>query len=131
MYRKTWLMTMTLLAATFVAGCGSDAQTTKSAERTQDTLSSPINEAFLCGKCGQIKGSDQCCKPGQTLCAKCELAKGSPGCCLLPKGTTEDVQLCTKCGFLKGSQECCKIDGKQKCSSCGLIKGSPGCCKIQ
>ncbi len=39
----------------------------------------------LCLKCGEIKGSDVCCKEGAAKCDKCQLAKGSPGCCKLPK----------------------------------------------
>jgi len=39
----------------------------------------------LCAKCGQIKGSAACCKPGATTCATCGLAKGSPGCCKIKK----------------------------------------------
>jgi hypothetical protein len=39
----------------------------------------------LCARCGQIKGSAACCKPGAEKCPKCGLDKGSPGCCRLPK----------------------------------------------
>jgi hypothetical protein len=39
----------------------------------------------LCTNCGQIAGSDLCCKPGAIKCDKCGLTKGSPGCCKLPK----------------------------------------------
>jgi hypothetical protein len=36
----------------------------------------------LCTKCGEVKGSDECCKvEGKDLCGKCGLIKGSPGCC--------------------------------------------------
>jgi hypothetical protein len=42
-------------------------------------------DAALCGKCGQIKGTDACCKVDAPKCSKCGLAKGSPGCCKLPK----------------------------------------------
>ncbi len=83
----------------------------------------------LCKKCGQIKGSDVCCKKDQKKCTKCKLVKGSPGCCKIPKDTKGDVVLCQKCGEIKGSDECCKADAK-KCKKCGLVKGSPGCCKI-
>ena len=39
----------------------------------------------LCAKCGDFKGSDECCVlEGRTLCPKCGLLKGSPGCCKLP-----------------------------------------------
>ncbi|MBW8014736.1 MAG: hypothetical protein FVQ82_00995 [Planctomycetes bacterium] len=82
----------------------------------------------LCIKCGQIKGTDSCCKPDQAKCTGCGLAKGSPGCCNIPKDATA-AALCTKCGQLKGSDSCCK-PGAVKCDKCGLAKGSPGCCKL-
>ncbi len=78
---------------------------------------------FLCGSCGQIKGTDACCAEGGATCAKCELTKGSPGCCEIEKGT--NVQLCTKCGQIKGADACCAADA-EKCVKCGLAKGSPG-----
>jgi len=83
----------------------------------------------LCHKCGQIKGSDKCCKEDAEKCPKCGLHKGSPGCCRL-KGAKEDVTLCAYCGEIKGSKKCCK-EGVPECENCGLHKGSPGCCRIK
>ncbi len=84
----------------------------------------------ICVKCGEIKGSDECCKlEGKAKCAMCGLIKGSPGCCKIPKGQMI-VRICPKCGEIKGSDECCKLEGRTICPMCGLIKGSPGCCKI-
>ena len=88
---------------------------------------------LLCCKCGQIKGSDLCCKKGATKCTKCGLHKGSPGCCRIKSiidKTGKDVCLCTYCGEVKGSAKCCK-GGVALCSKCGLHKGSPGCCRIK
>ncbi len=34
----------------------------------------------LCGKCGEEKGGDACCKEGAEKCSACGLHKGSPGC---------------------------------------------------
>ena len=82
----------------------------------------------LCTACGQIKGGDLCCKPGQDKCADCGLVKGSPGCCAIPEGA-EKAAICTKCGQIAGTELCCK-PGQTKCSMCGLVEGSPGCCKI-
>jgi hypothetical protein len=82
----------------------------------------------LCTDCGQIKGSEMCCKPDQTMCEGCGLVKGSPGCCKIPKDA-ETAAICTDCGQIKGSESCCKPD-QVKCESCGLVKGSPGCCKL-
>jgi hypothetical protein len=84
--------------------------------------------AAVCLKCGQVKGTDVCCKQGQLKCAKCGLAKGSPGCCKIPKGA-KNVALCTSCGQFKGSSTCCK-KGVETCKKCNLAKGSPGCCKL-
>ena len=80
----------------------------------------------LCGGCGQIKGSDACCKPGAEKCG-CGLVKGSPGCCKITKG--KDVPLCLKCGQAKGGEACCDAKAA-KCGKCQLAKGSPGCCKL-
>jgi hypothetical protein len=82
----------------------------------------------LCTHCGQIKGGDLCCKPGQATCASCGLVKGSPGCCNIPKGA-KTAAICAKCGQIKGAELCCKPN-QPKCTKCSLVKGSPGCCKI-
>ncbi len=82
----------------------------------------------LCTDCGQIKGSELCCKPNQTTCPSCGLVKGSPGCCNIPEGA-ETAAICTGCGQIKGSELCCKPN-QPTCPKCGLVKGSPGCCKI-
>ena len=111
------------LLAVGIGGCQSSGDTESQEKKSTKTL--------ICANCGQIKGSDLCCKPGQDLCSKCGLTKGSPGCCVLPKGTTEPVELCSQCGFVKGSDQCCKIEGKERCSKCGLVKGAPGCCQIK
>lgn len=84
--------------------------------------------ATVCLKCGQLKGTEVCCKEGQKKCAKCGLVKGSPGCCKIPKGAKE-VKVCTSCGQFKGSSVCCR-KGQEKCTACGLVKGSPGCCRL-
>lgn len=39
----------------------------------------------MCPKCGQVKGSDTCCKADAPKCDQCGMAKGSPGCCAMPK----------------------------------------------
>ena len=108
-----------LLLGVMLAGYG--CKKTESKVEAADSVA-------LCIKCGQIKGSELCCKPGQTLCDKCGLVKGSPGCCNIPKGATE-AAICTKCGQIAGSELCCKPD-QTLCDKCGLVKGSPGCCKL-
>ena len=113
------IATVMLLLGVMLAGYG--CKKTDSTAKADDSVP-------LCVKCGQIKGSELCCKPGQTLCDKCGLVKGSPGCCNIPKGATE-VAVCTKCGQIAGSELCCK-PGQTLCDKCGLVKGSPGCCKL-
>ena len=34
-----------------------------------------------CEKCGELKGTDNCCKPADAKCGKCGMNKGSPKCC--------------------------------------------------
>jgi len=46
---------------------------------------SATGQAALCTGCGQVKGTELCCKPDAVKCDKCGLAKGSPGCCKMPK----------------------------------------------
>ena len=117
MERRTFLM---LAAGALLTGCAKPKPAPKKAGAEK-------KDVTLCGKCGQVKGSDVCCKPGAEKCAKCGLAKDSPGCCRIKKG--DDVTLCIKCGQVKGSELCCKADA-EKCAKCGLAKDSPGCCRI-
>lgn len=77
----------------------------------------------LCGACGEVKGSDQCCAADADVC-DCGLHKGSPGCCKIEKGT--DVTLCSKCGEVADGEKCC-AEGAEVCA-CGAHKGAPGCC---
>ena len=110
---------VTLLLGVVLAGYGC---------KKSEPTAAAADAVDLCIKCGQIEGSDVCCKPGQPMCDKCGLVKGSPGCCNIPKGATE-AAICTKCGQIKGTELCCKPD-QPTCDKCGLVKGSPGCCKL-
>jgi len=107
--------------AALLIGCGG--------EDAEEAPPKKPGTCLICAKCGQIKGSDKCCKAGAEKCPNCGLHKGSPGCCRL-KGAKEDVCLCTYCGEIKGSDKCCKA-GAAKCTKCGLNMGSPGCCRIK
>ncbi len=82
----------------------------------------------LCTMCGQVKGSELCCKPNQVKCAGCGLTKGSLGCCKIPEGA-KTAAICATCGQIKETSLCCKPN-EPTCPKCGLVKGSPGCCKI-
>lgn len=138
MRRRDFLKSGAALPLALLVGCnergGTDATAT-SARKDGGECCPPAKPAatkgkvVLCHMCGQIKGSELCCKAGADKCTRCGLHKGSPGCCRLG-GATKDVCLCTYCGEIKGSEKCCK-PGLAKCSSCGLNKGSPGCCRIK
>ena len=119
-YILTLMMGLVLAGATiYVHGCN---------KSTDEVSNSKSGSIALCVKCGQIKGSELCCKPDQTKCPSCGLVKDSPGCCKISKDATT-VLLCSHCGQIKGGELCCKPN-QPKCSKCGLAKGSPGCCKI-
>jgi hypothetical protein len=63
------------------AGCQASDSTTASADVSPGAVG-------LCTGCGQIKGSDACCREGAAKCSGCGLAKGSPGCCKIDKTDT-------------------------------------------
>ena len=131
--RKKYLMiVVAVIVAAFVGinGCKKccDGKAVKGACCQSGKQVQDVASVALCTKCGQIKGTDLCCKPDQPKCSSCGLAKGSPGCCKIPKDAAS-AAICTKCGQIKGSDLCCKPD-QPKCSACGLTKGSPGCCKL-
>ena len=123
--RRDVLKLAAAVPAALLVGCGDK----KPADTEKPTAKKKPGTCLLCCKCGQIKGSALCCKPGAEKCSKCGLAKGSPGCCRLD-GAKADVCLCTYCGEIKGSDKCCKA-GAEKCAKCGLNKSSPGCCRIK
>lgn len=84
--------------------------------------------AIYCGKCGEVKGSDTCCKDGEK-CDKCAFHKGSALCC---KHLPEDVagkDICSGCGQTADAEHKCDPNA-EKCEKCGLDKGSPACCKL-
>ncbi len=124
--RRLSLVMAAVASALMLGACqGKKSSSAKPAETTDAKTAGKI---LICVKCGQVKGSDVCCKEGAAKCGMCGLHKDSPGCCRLGKAT-EDVCLCTHCGEIKGSDKCCK-EGAAKCSKCGLNKDSPGCCRI-
>jgi len=127
--RRDVLKLAAVVPAALLVGCGDK----KPACAKKPTVKKKSGTCLLCCKCGQIKGSALCCKPGAKKCSKCGLHKGSPGCCRIKSiidKTHKDVCLCTYCGEVKGSAKCCK-PGAKKCSKCGLNMGSPGCCRIK
>jgi len=121
--RNLLLLAAVVLAGVSLCVIGCEKKDTPSA-----TGQAYASSVALCTKCGQIAGSDLCCKPDAVKCDKCGLAKGSPGRCNIPKGAVT-AAICTKCGQIAGSDLCCK-PGAEKCEKCGLVKGSPGCCRL-
>lgn len=124
-----WTFPVVALLALAAWGC---AKTDEPASGVSEVDATPVAEetvveVFLCGGCGQIKGTETCCAEGAAACEKCQLAAGSPGCCTIEKGT--DAKLCNKCGQVAGVEGCCDPDA-EKCVKCSLAKGSPGCCKM-
>ena len=73
----------------------------------------------ICGKCGEIKGTEACCDKDAAVCTECGLIKGSPGCCKIQKG--KDAEMCAKCDQIKGSAECT--------GACKSKEVGQGCCK--
>lgn len=66
-------------------------------------------EHATCEDCPFHKGSELCCKgvketPGKFLCAKCGEETGTENCC------KDGAETCDNCPFHKGSALCCKLD---------------------
>lgn len=76
------LLIVAALAGVVLAGCGGGDQDNKADDTAGQKSSAGGDVALLCAKCGEVKGSDECCKlEGKEICDKCGLIKGSPGCC--------------------------------------------------
>ena len=98
-----------------INGCGDQKKTDKAHSHVHGDI-------VLCGNCGDVKGSETCCK-SDVRCS-CGFVKGAPACCKV-EYTGENMTLCG-CGQVKGSDLCCT--DQEKCSKCDKHKGSPGCC---
>lgn len=133
----TLVLSLTIISiVVFGPGCRkssnegpTEPNTSRSDEQPTVSKGSGSDIFELCVKCGQLKGSNLCCKPGQVICPDCGLVKDSPGCCNIPKGATT-AAICIKCGQLKGSELCCK-PGQVICPDCRFVKDSPGCKMFQ
>ena len=120
-------------AQTVSADCGSCPadvkQNVEKAEATVQTAAATVADVKgqkLCLKCGQIKGSEKCCKSGQKLCKKCGLVKDSPGCCKIPKDA-KAAYYCPKTKKVMTSADCpyMKNKGKKLPADC-----STGACPL-
>lgn len=70
---------------------------------------------LICGKCGEVKGSEKCCSEDAGRCSECGLIEGSPGCCSMPR-SGEDARICSQCGNIEGSDQCCGNGGVKGCA---------------
>ncbi len=84
-----------------------------------------------CSKCGEYKGTKNCCKRGAKVCNTCGMHKGSPGCCAdmsnnTPcwKGQMESGKACCAGG---GTKACAGSREVKNCQSCGNAPGSAAC----
>ena len=101
----------------------------KESSPTKTTQAGQKAPVTLCAHCGEIKGSEKCCRADAVKCTACGLNKGASACCKNIDFSQGSVQLCPKCGQGKGSEKCCAADAA-KCPACGLNKGAPGCCSM-
>ena len=123
---KKLLTILMVMVIALIVGVGCDKK--EAATNITPKVKSPDTKAIaLCAMCGEVKGSEKCCKPDAVKCDMCGLAKGSPACCKGIDFSKGDVKLCSMCGEVKGSEKCCNPDA-EKCEKCGMAKGSPGCC---
>ena len=92
---------------------------------------------ILCGKCGEVKGTKECCAKDAVKCKKCGLNKGAPGCCKMT-ADGKNMVVCPKSGKLVAcpskSGKCDASAVKAACASgqlkCGKVKGCvPPACK--
>ena len=90
----------------------------------------PVALATLCGKCGEVKGSDNCCAAGAETCSGCGLHAGAPlRCAHLPEDAA-GKDICQACGHVAEEGHACDSDC-EKCADCGMHKGAPACCKVK
>jgi len=130
MKSSNFLLLVAAVTSLAIVGCGgtSTGPDTKSDMSSENLTNVAYESATLCGKCGEMKGSETCCAEGAEVCSECDLHKGSTGCCKMKAG--DDATLCGSCGEIKGTEACC-AEGAETCSKCSLHKGAPGCCKLE
>ena len=129
------MKTLSLLAIVLlVVGCASTIPpyNPPASELAQLKAKQPL---VLC-KCGEIKGSANCCKSGLPvdmetgfhtnsmrhriiMTTQGELTKEELDCLYSQKNIT----LCKSCGHIKGTSKCCKKTAP-KCKKCGFDKNS-------
>ena len=73
------VMAVTMVGMILLAG-GCKKEEPKTIADAVKAVESKVDES-LCTKCGQIKGTDLCCRADAVKCDKCGKDKGSLGCC--------------------------------------------------
>lgn len=138
---KHILSVVTIVAMViFVSGCtpppAATPTTPPGKDKGDNTTSAglPSSDATVpvaayCAACGEVDGSEKCCKDGVAKCEHCSRHKGSPLCCV-DLGDGVEGKVCAKCGEVAGGEKCCK-EGAEICTKCKLHKGSPLCCKLK
>ncbi|MGD9872762.1 MAG: hypothetical protein AB7T27_00695 [Kiritimatiellia bacterium] len=76
------LMVLAVSSVSFAGPCCAAKAAAAVEPAAEMKASSTSEEAApaLCGKCGQVAGSELCCKEGAAVCPKCGKHAGSPGC---------------------------------------------------
>ena len=111
-YISILIVSIMVLGVSFTS-CAKKAEPKADTAKTETVIDTTVTApaavaAATCAMCGEVKGSEKCCKPADK-CGKCGLHKGSPGCCKpVAKADTTAVKTCAKCGEVKGSDKCCK-----------------------
>ncbi len=90
-----------------------------------------LSPVILCGKCGEVKGTKECCAKDAVKCKKCGLNKGAPGCCKMD-GSDKNMAQCPVTGKLMAcpskSGKCNVATLKAACAAgktpCGMTKCS-------
>ena len=124
-----------LTAAVILAGCVSSSIPPFKPSKEEMTHLMAQKPLVLC-KCGEIKGSENCCKSGLPLDKETgfhpdslrhrivmtmqgELTKEELDCLYSQK----DIRLCKSCGHIKGTRHCCKKTAPE-CDKCGFDTNS-------
>jgi hypothetical protein len=77
-----------VMALACMLGSAVGAEAPKTEAKVQAKL---VPDIIVCGKCGEVKGSELCCKTeGREVCKTCGMFKDSPGCRIMDKAKKEE-----------------------------------------
>ena len=129
------MKTLSLLAtALFFAGCATTIPPYQPS-KTELAFLKAKKPLVLC-KCGEIKGSENCCKSGLPIDKETGFHQGSMRhrIIMTTQGdltkeeldclySQKDITLCKNCGHIKGTSRCCKHSAP-RCKKCGFDTNS-------